>query len=169
MIKYFYLVDFEYITNDNIETLNLGIFSTKQKALNKINSSFYLPGFKNYGIENFKTIKFGVDFDYNVIDKTNVILYCVSHEYVDANNGYFYWNIFDYFSTKKKAIEKVEYLKKHSRIGKKYPDNFDIIEIPVDNFNDWSEGFVELNKNELQLLPLIEDTDPNLAKELYNK
>lgn len=38
----------------------------------------------------------------------------------------------------------VEYLKKHSRIGKKYPDNFEIVEIKVDNFNSWSEGFDEI-------------------------
>ena len=32
-------------------------------------------------------------------------------------------------------------LKKHSRIGKKHPNNFEINEMKVDNFNSWSEGF----------------------------
>ena len=33
-----------------------------------------------------------------------------------------------------------------TRIGKKYPNNFEIIDVKIDNFNSWSEGFEELNK-----------------------
>ena len=42
---------------------------------------------------------------------------------------------------------KVEELKKRSRIGKKYPNNFEVVEIEVDCYNSWSEGFEILNKN----------------------
>ncbi len=47
----------------------------------------------------------------------------------------------------KKQKECVEYLKKHNRIGKKYPDNFEILDVKIDDFNAWSEGFEKLNDN----------------------
>ena len=37
-------------------------------------------------------------------------------------------------------------LKKHSRVGKKYPNNFEIVEVKIDSFNEWSEGFEKINK-----------------------
>ena len=46
----------------------------------------------------------------------------------------------------KKQKKHVEYLQRHSRVGKKYPDNFEIIEVKIDDFNSWSEGFEELTK-----------------------
>ena len=52
----------------------------------------------------------------------------------------------EYISTFERAKAKVEYLKKHNRIGKKYPNNFEIVEIKVDNFNSWSEGFDKLEE-----------------------
>lgn len=147
MIKYFYLVDFTYLTDEGLESsFDLGVFSTKKNAEEKIKKSVNLNGFKDYTINNFKIIKFGVNFDDDVKDKSNVILYCVTHEYEDESNKFiYYWNIFDYLSTMEKANSKVEYLKKHSRIGRKYPDNFEIVEVPIDKFNSWSEGFVEIN------------------------
>lgn len=147
MIKYFYLVKFTYITNENFESnLDLGIFSSKRKANEKIELSKKLPGFKEYDFENFQIIKFGVDFEYDIKNKSNISLFCVTHEYEDEINDICFWNIFDYFSSIEKAKSKIEHLKKHSRVGKKYPNNFDIFEIKVDNFNSWSEGFDELNK-----------------------
>lgn len=148
MIKYFYLVKFEYFVQKDYKSFfDLGIYSTKRNAENKITNSISLTGFNKYNIENFKIIKFGVDFDKDIENKTNIILYCVTHEYENGHDGFTYWNIFDYFSSIDKAYAKVEYLKKHSRIGKKYPNNFEIIEKKVDNFNSWSEGFDELSKN----------------------
>ena len=145
MIKYFYLVTFEYLVNkDYTSHFDLGVFSTKKSAEEKIRKSVSLTGLNRYGIENFKIIKFGVDFNTDVKDKSNVILYCVTHEYDNECDGFTYWNIFDYFSTIETTNKHVEYLKKHSRIGKKYPDNFEIVEIKVDNFNSWSEGFDEI-------------------------
>lgn len=82
-----------------------------------------------------------MDFEYDIKNKSNISLFCVTHEYDDEINDISFWNIFDYFSNFEKANLKVEYLKKHSRVGKKYPNNFEVFEIKVDNFNSWSEGF----------------------------
>jgi hypothetical protein len=148
VIKFFYLVTFEYLApNGNKSSFDLGVFSKKKIAQEKVAKSACLPGFNQYSIENFEITKFGVQFDDDVKEK-NVILYCVTHEY-DCADGETYWNIFDYFSTSEKAENYVEYLKKHSRIGKKYPDNFAVIDIRVNNFNSWSEGFVKLDEIEI--------------------
>lgn len=147
MIKYFYLVKFEYFVNDEYKSyFNLGIFSNLKLAKKKISISSGLVGFRKYGFDNFKIIKFGVDFDTDIKDKSNVVLYCVTHEYDNPSDEFTYWSIFDYFSTIEKAKKYIEYLKKYSRIGKKYPNNFEIIDVKIDNFNSWSEGFEELNK-----------------------
>lgn len=147
MIKFFYLVKFEYFVNDEYKSyFNLGIFSNLKLAKKKVSISSGLVGFRKYGFENFKIIKFGVDFDTDIKDKSNVVLYCVTHEYDNPSDEFTYWSIFDYFSTIEKAKKYIEYLKKHSRIGKKYPNNFEIIDVKIDNFNSWSEGFEELNK-----------------------
>ncbi len=146
MRKYFYLLEFKYIVNDNYESrFDLGIFSKKINAYKKIEKVFNKPGFNEYSKENFRIIKFGVNFDDTNIDKENTILYCVSHEYEKDNDEFTYWNIFDYFSSKDKAMAHISHLKKHSRIGKKYPDNFEIIEIKVNNDNCWSEGFTKIH------------------------
>lgn len=146
MIKYFYLVKFTYMSNKDFESnLDLGIFSSKRNANEKIKLSKKLPGFKEYDFENFQIIKFGVDFEFDIKNKSNISLFCVTHEYENEINYISFWNIFDYFSSIEKANSKVKYLKKHSKFGKKYPNNFDVFEIKVDNFNSWSEGFDELN------------------------
>ena len=147
MIKYFYLVKFEYFVNDEYKSyFNLGIFSNLKLAKKKVSISSGLVGFRKYGFDNFKIIKFGVDFDTDIKDKSNVVLYCVTHEYDNPSDEFTYWSIFDYFSTIEKAKKYIEYLKKHSRIGKKYPNNFESIDVKIDNFNSWSEGFEEINK-----------------------
>lgn len=136
MIKYFYLVKFEYFVNDEYKSyFNLGIFSNLKLAKKKVSISSGLVGFRKYGFDNFKIIKFGVDFDTDIKDKSNVVLYCVTHEYDNPSDEFTYWSIFDYFSTIEKAKKYIEYLKKHSRIGKKYPNNFEIIDVKIDNFN----------------------------------
>ncbi len=148
MIKYFYLVEFRYLTNENYEScFDLGVFSTKRNAKKKIEYSVDLAGFKEYSINNFKIIKFGVEFNSLEIDKSKITLYCVTHEYGTGNDEYTYFNIFNYFSTIEEAKEKIKKLQEHSRIGKKYPNNFEIVELKVDNYNSWSEGFDKLSKN----------------------
>lgn len=147
MRRYFYLVEFKYLTKENYESrFDLGVFSTKRNAKKKIEDSVNLIGFKKYSTDNFEIIKFGVEFDSIEKDKSKVILYCVTHEYKIDNDEFDYFNVFDYFSTLEEAKDKVKYLQEHSRVGKKYPNNFEIVEIKVDNYNSWSEGFNELIK-----------------------
>lgn len=145
MIKFFYLVTFEYLVHEDYKSeFDLGVFSSLKLAKQKISVSSELVGFNSYSIDNFKITKFGVNFDTNIKKKSDIILYCVTHEYEDVNSEFTYWNIFDYCSTIEKAKAHVEYLQKHSKIGKKYPNNFEIVEVKTDNFNSWSEGFGKL-------------------------
>ncbi len=142
MIKYFYLVEYNYLVNKDEESgFNLGIFSTKKKALEKIELSKNLPGFNKYGIENFSITKFGVNFDYDLKNKSNVSLFQIALEWNEDEEDISYYVIFGYYSNLKEANLEMKKLKKHSRIGKKHPNNFEINEMKVDNFNSWSEGF----------------------------
>lgn len=142
MRKFFYLVNFSYILEDGSKSeFDLGVFSTLNLARKKILQSSSQTGFKEFTIDNFEIIKFGVEFNCPIANKSDVVLYCVTHEYIDLNSGDSFWTIFDYLSTKENAQEMVNHLKMHSRLGKKHPQNFSIIEVPVDNFNSWSEGF----------------------------
>lgn len=139
MRKYFYLVTFSYTTGENEKSdFDLGVFSTKENALKKIQNSKSLPGFNQYGDECFKIVKFCVEIEKPFTDN-KTILYSLSHEYT-TNEGTF-WTVFGYFSRYRLAKEKLLMLQNHSRIGKKYPNNFEINKVPVDSYNDWSEGF----------------------------
>lgn len=147
MIKYFYLVEFEYkVTDDYSSGFNLGVFSNKNLANKKIEMSAGLPGFNQYSIKNFEITKFGVNFDTDIKDKSKITLYWVTHEYDNDCDGFTYYSEFNYFSTMEKAEKHVEYLQKHNKIGKKYPNNFEIVEVYVDNFNSWVDGFEKLDK-----------------------
>ena len=65
MIKYFYLVKFEYFVNDEYKSyFNLGIFSNLKLAKKKVSISSGLVGFRKYGFDNFKIIKFGAIFEF---------------------------------------------------------------------------------------------------------
>ena len=104
MIKYFYLVEFEYfVRNDYKSFFDLGVFSNPKQAKKKIEISTGLTGFNAYSVDHVKIIKIKNDFDTDIKDKSNVILYCVTHEYDNLSDGFTYWNIFDYFSTLEKA------------------------------------------------------------------
>ena len=143
MRKFFYLVNFSYILEDGGKSeFDLGVFSTLNLARKKIMQSRSQTGFNEFTMDSFEIIKFGVEFDHPIVNKSNTVLYCVTHEYIDINSGDSFWTIFDYLSTKEKAQKMVNHLKMHSQVGKKYPKNFEIVSIQVDNFNSWSEGFV---------------------------
>ena len=127
MKKFFYNLEFDYINSYGTkEYLDLGVFSTPKKAKDKIANSMKLPGFDKYTLDNYKIIKFGVNVPSKDFKKENIKLYNVWHEYYVESEDAYYWSIFDYFITKKEARKQIEYLKKHSRLGKKYPNNFDI-------------------------------------------
>ena len=143
MRKFFYLVNFSYMLNNGDKSFfDLGIFSSLGLAKKKISKSRTQVGFRDYPIDNYEIIKFGVEFEHPIENKSEVILYAITHEYTDRMTGDSFWTIFDYCDTQKKAEEKIAFLKAHSRTGKKHPDNFEIIANRVDNFNFWSEGFV---------------------------
>lgn len=127
------MVDYSYSNGDIVSSFDLGIFSTKKNAEKKIAMSKELPGFKKYG-NLFQIIKFSVDFEIEV-EKKDTTLYCVWLEHDDC------YEIFDFFSSFQKAVEKIEFYKKHTRIGKKYSNLFQISDTIVDNYNSWSEGF----------------------------
>lgn len=137
MRKYFYMVSYEYTLGDSVGSFDLGVFSTKQNAIKKINMSKGLPGFNKYG-DLFKIIKFGVDCD-NLQKKGGIKLYFVWLEY-DEN-----YEVFDYFFSKEIAVEKIGYFKTHTRIGKKHPDLFQISYVVVDDYLAWSEGFTSID------------------------
>lgn len=45
-----------------------------------------------------------------------------------------------FFATKEAAENEVKFLKEHPRIGRKYPNYFEIFEQRVDSYNDWEFG-----------------------------
>lgn len=45
-----------------------------------------------------------------------------------------------FFATKEDAENEVKFLKEHPRIGRKYPNCFEISEQKVDSYNDWKFG-----------------------------
>ncbi len=140
MRKYFYIASFEYANSDNIEKIDLGTFSSKFKAEEKISLIKNQKGFNQFDQTSFKIIKFGVDFERNDVKKEKMNLYSVWIEYLDEDNINNYV-IFDYFSTYKKAKAMIVYYRKHTRIGKKHPEKFEISKIVIDDFHSWSEGF----------------------------
>ena len=142
MIKYFYRL--EYYKNNDEDTFNLGVFSCVKNARKKQKQAETQPGFRD-NPNNFRLIKFGVKFDDNaVVKKSETVLYCISLEYEQtvADEIYDYYYDFGYYATEREAQKIVEYKKNHSRVGKKYPNNFVIDRVQVDTYNDWSKGFV---------------------------
>ena len=117
----------------------MGVFFTPKKAKDKIAKSMKLPGFDKYTLDNYKIIKFGVNVPSKEFKKENIKLYNVWHEYETEDN--YCWTKFDYFITKKEAKKQIEYLKKHSRLGEKYPNNFDIDVTIVDYDMYFGFGF----------------------------
>ena len=138
MIKYFYKVMYQKESDGG--SFDLGIFSTKNNAKLKIDKSKKCKGFDDE--KCFTIIKFGVDFSKD-IEKSNIKLYSVAHEYSVEESGQMYdiYNVFDILGSKAEAEKRIEYIKNHSRIGRKYPGNFEVCETIVDNFAYWSEGY----------------------------
>lgn len=146
MIKYFYNLEFFKENEENI--FKLGTFSCIENALKKKKQAETQPGFRN-NPNNFRIIKIGVKFDDNVIiKKSETVLYCISLEYEQtvADEIYDYYYDFGYYATEREAQKVVEYKKNHSRVGKKYPNNFVIDRVQVDTYNDWSKGFVPFDE-----------------------
>ena len=133
MRRFFFISTFEYAKDNEIGHLNLGIFSSKSKADEKIRILRNKKGFKEFDQTAFKIIKFGVEIDRDNLKKESMNLYSVWLEYLDEDNVSNYV-IFDYFSTYKKAKAMIVYYRKHTRIGKKHPEKFEISKIKVPPF-----------------------------------
>lgn len=141
MRRFFYSVHFEYLADGETSSFDLGVFSTRKKAEEKIENSKRLNGFADFPPDCFQIEKFGISFDEENVSKENAVLYCVFHEYYIPAEAGWQWTIFGYYASREQAEEKVRNLRIHSRIGQKYPDGFDISEIPVNIETCWSEGF----------------------------
>lgn len=124
------------------QSFNLGVFSTLKNANKKISLCKNQVEFTKYP-DGFEITKFGVNFKENINEKTDIHLFFIYHEYslLENNEWYDYWVQFDCFSSYFETKSKLAYFKKNTRLGKKYPDNFMIDKVIVDNYNDWSEGF----------------------------
>ena len=144
MKLYFYLVEFEYATSLGTKSiLDLGVFSTRKKALEKIAQAKIKEGFRQYSEDCFTITKFGVEFDKRLKTKSGIRLYWVYHEYHNDQDSDLVdtWIDYGYYSRRDIADMKIVFLKKHTRLGKRYPHGFDIAEVIVDNNTNWSEGF----------------------------
>ncbi len=146
MVKFFYHATFEYSNHDETEGFDLGIFSTKSQAEEKINKVKDKKGFKDFDLTSFKIQKFGVHFDRKDVDKEKAVLYSVWVEYPDGPKSYS-WVIFDYFPSYQKAKSKMRVFINQTRIGKKHPNEFNISKIKINDFSSWSEGFEKYTEN----------------------
>lgn len=104
-------------------------------------------GFNKHPVECFHINKIGIKFNNNIINKSGTIIYHVWHEYEIKENGKYYdiWCDFGYFCDYEEERNKITFLKNHSKVGKKYPDSFEIYEVKIDNDISWEHGF---NSNE---------------------
>jgi len=139
---YFYLVTFSP-KNDELNSLNLGLFSTKKKANNKIMKSKNLPGFNEYSIADFKIKKTAVLCSENAEKKKIKYLYWLYSEidYIDYSE----WKDYGYYHLKKIALNDLKWIINHTRYGKNNKKSFIIDKIKVNLMTCWSEGFIPIN------------------------
>ena len=123
MRQFFYLVSFAYEDESGSSAFDLGVFSSLALAKKKIEASKNLSEFSDYSELNFLITPIGVEVKEKK-PKENRILYQIDHEYIDGEIGY--TNVFGLTETREEAKKLVKELKKHTRIGKKYPDGFSI-------------------------------------------
>lgn len=144
MLKYFYYLYFRYETNVNGEVydndFDLGYFSAKKKAKDAISLYVDQPGFRDHELDCFKILKVGVRFDYEVTEKSGLVLYELSHEY-EVEDGGEIEMIFGLYSSKTAAKRELNKQKK-KRLYSKHPDNFSIYTTTIDyTLGIWKEGF----------------------------
>ena len=139
MKKYFYHLQYVYTDsyNDNHYFL-IGYFSTLNKTKEAIKSVEDKPGFSNSG-GSFEITKFCVNFDENIYEKSGIILYEASHEYLD-NNEYDNVTIFGVYSTYEEA-HKIQQENFAKYPYKDFTSGFCIAECKVDLIG-WREGFL---------------------------
>ncbi|MBE6644871.1 MAG: hypothetical protein E7612_05770 [Ruminococcaceae bacterium] len=138
MKKFFYELNFRYTdyNNDNHYFL-IGYFSSMTNAKQAIEKVRYKQGFKDFeGI--FEIEKFGVNFDKKTTESEEIILYELSHEYLDSK-GYDNFTVFGLYSSLEEA-QKIQLKKSKQKPYINYPDCFLIAECKID-LCGWTEGF----------------------------
>ena len=138
MKRYFYEVDYRYTDDKNDDHFfSIGYFSSLKNAKRAIESVQDKPGFRDSnGV--FDVSKFAVDFDNEVVEKSKVILYELSHEYTDCD-GYDNFTIFGLYSNYEEA--ETNRIKRITQSPyNQTPAGFLISECKVD-LCGWSEGF----------------------------
>ena len=142
MKKYFYNLSFNYeIENeeDIASSFNIGYFSSLaqvKKAIEKLKNQ---PGFCDYPISCFVAKKRVVNFTKNILSKSKLSIYVLSHEYMTDDYSSI-WTEFGLFENKHAAIVELDKQKKK----KPYCDHiedFDISRWRVDQDIQWQEGF----------------------------
>ncbi len=111
-------------------------------ARKKVLQASKLKGFSDW-VEGFNIVKFGVLFRENLqVKKQGLKIYSISHEYEIEVDGVVYdvYKFLNFCSSKKDAEKQVQILKSNTRYGRKYPHGFEI-DVVVDNYSLWSEGF----------------------------
>lgn len=140
-IRFFYRVIYQKTNEESI--FDLGVFSSLKNAREKIAQASCQIGFKDW-VNGFQVIKFGVNFEKNIkINKHGLKLFSISHEYEIEEDETIYdiYKYFGVFPSLEQAERRVNFLKRHTHCGKKYPNAFEISEVIVDNYSAWSEGF----------------------------
>lgn len=137
MRKYFYELFYEYSDKNGKHNLQIGYFSTHKKVQYICNLIKSKPGFCDHN-GDFIISKFAVNFDCEVLDKSKVKLYELSHEYQD-DEGFDNWIIFGVFS----SFEEAQNFKKEIETTAPYdiyPNGFYITDCKID-IPGWVDGF----------------------------
>ena len=139
MRRYFYEVNYHHIDqNGDNHYFMIGYFSSLKSSKLAIERVQDKPGFRDSG-GCFEIDKFCVYFDNVIVEKSGLVLYELSHEYLDSD-GYDNFVIFGLYATREQA-EKVKEEKMKMYPYRKNPDGFLIAESKVD-LCGWTEGFV---------------------------
>lgn len=150
MIKCFYELYFKYIQRYDdegdpiVSRIDIGVFSEKKKAINKRDDLKKEVGFNEHPLSCFFIRMTRVKVPDNLKRKSGIKLYSLEHEYemTDGDEIIDRCRYFGYYFYKKEAIKDRDYLRKHTRYGKKYPEGFSIFCTIVDKpFPAWDEGF----------------------------
>lgn len=138
MKKYFYELNYYYVDkNNDHHYFFIGYFSTLKNVEGAIYAVKDKIGFKDCN-GNFEINKFAVNFSENVSNKSGLILYELSHEYLD-DDGYDNFIIFGVYETYEEA-RGVQFDKIIQTPYSEHPEGFCIADVRVD-LCGWKEGF----------------------------
>ena len=138
MRLYFYEVNYQFADyNGDDHSFLIGYFSSLKKARSAVEAVEHKSGFCDTS-GAFTTQKFAVSF-HQKVQKEDVILYEVSHEYTDED-GYDVFIVLGVFGAYEEALA-VKMQNENKFPYNQYPDGFLISECKAD-ICGWQEGFV---------------------------